>query len=192
MSLGRNRVGLTRGSIDYDRSMTRVLLTGMSGTGKSTLIGELAARGYKTVDLDTDEWSEWVAISEYDPFGSPLGEESVWRHLDWVWHEDWVTRLLATEDRDILLVGGTASNQGKFHRHFDHIILLSAPISVLLERLSSRVTNTYGKDPIERARVLRHVETVEPLLRRAATMEVDTSTALDQVVETILDAVQGS
>jgi dephospho-CoA kinase len=38
----------------------RVLLTGMSGTGKSTLIRLLAARGYKAVDTDTDEWSEWV------------------------------------------------------------------------------------------------------------------------------------
>ena len=32
--------------------MKRVLLTGMSGTGKSTVINELAARGYKAVDID--------------------------------------------------------------------------------------------------------------------------------------------
>jgi adenylate kinase family enzyme len=43
----------------------RVLLTGMSGTGKSSLIVELAARGYKAVDVDSDEWSEWVAV-EFD------------------------------------------------------------------------------------------------------------------------------
>ena len=40
--------------------MQRVLLTGMSGTGKSTLIHELGARGYKAIDTDSDEWSEWV------------------------------------------------------------------------------------------------------------------------------------
>jgi adenylate kinase family enzyme len=57
-------------SIDYARSMKRVLLTGMSGTGKSMLISELAARGYKAVDLDTDEWSEWVPISDEDPLGT--------------------------------------------------------------------------------------------------------------------------
>ena len=40
--------------------MKRILLTGMSRTGKSVLIGELAARGYKAVDADCDAFSEWV------------------------------------------------------------------------------------------------------------------------------------
>jgi len=35
----------------------RVLLTGMSGTGKSSVIGELAALGYKAIDTD-DGWCE--------------------------------------------------------------------------------------------------------------------------------------
>lgn len=34
------------------------LLTGMSGTGKSTLIGALAARGYKAVDTNAERWCE--------------------------------------------------------------------------------------------------------------------------------------
>jgi predicted ATPase len=39
-------------------ALTIVLLTGMSGTGKSTLIELLAARGYRAVDTDSDEWRE--------------------------------------------------------------------------------------------------------------------------------------
>jgi dephospho-CoA kinase len=162
----------------------------MSGTGKSTLMAALAARGYNAIDLDTDEWSEWVSTPGEDPYDPPADEASVWRDRDWVWREDRVAHLLAREDVDVLFVSGTASNQGKFHPQFDHIILLSAPTSVLIERLSSRSTNTYGKDPNELGRVLQHVETVEPLLRRAASSEVDTSAALDRVVEMVLDAIQ--
>ena len=37
--------------------MRRVLLTGMSGTGKSTVIRALSARGFKAVDTE-DGWCE--------------------------------------------------------------------------------------------------------------------------------------
>lgn len=43
--------------------MKRVLITGMSGTGKSAVIRELAARGFRAVDIDTPEWSHWVDAS---------------------------------------------------------------------------------------------------------------------------------
>ena len=44
--------------------MKRLLLTGMSGSGKSTVINALAARGYKAVDLDCDTFSEWVELDD--------------------------------------------------------------------------------------------------------------------------------
>ena len=79
--------------------MKRVLLTGLSGTGKSTLIGALTARGYKAVDLDKDEWSEWVDV-EFD--GDPAAPESpVEPGRDWVWREDRLHDLLSTEDADV-------------------------------------------------------------------------------------------
>ena len=98
--------------------------------------------------------------------------------------------LLSTEDADVLFVSGTASNQVSFYRQFEHIVLLSAPGPLIIERLAGRTNNPYGKDPDELARVLGHVRTVEPLLRRAATLEVNTSVPLEQVLQTILRRVQ--
>jgi shikimate kinase len=148
----------------------RVLLTGMSGTGKSTLIAELAARGFKAVDTDYG-WSE----------RGPDG--------DWVWREDRIQRLLSLEDSDVLFLSGCATNQGKFCPQFDHIVLLSAPAAVIVDRLAARTNNPYGKDPGELALVLRHLQTVEPLLRKTAGHEIDTSAPLDQVVESLLRSV---
>ena len=163
--------------------MKRVLLTGMSGTGKSTLIGALAARGYKAIDTDTDEWSTWVAVPR-QPDQQDAGEER-----DWVWREDRIYRLLATADADVLFVSGCKSNQDVFYVQFDHVVLLSAPLPVLLERLTTRTTNPYGKHPDERAQVLEYARTVEPLLRRTASLEVDTRASVEQVIETILHHV---
>jgi dephospho-CoA kinase len=164
----------------------KVLLTGMSGTGKSTLIGELAARGYKAIDADTDEWSEWV---EY--ISTPgIPDSPVEPDRDWVWREDRIQRLLSTEERDPLFLSGCAMNMSKFFPQFDDIVLLSAPAAVIVERLATRTNNPYGKHPDEVARVLGLIETIEPRLRNAAGHEIDTSAPLDEVVATVLRLVQ--
>lgn len=168
--------------------MKRILLTGMSGSGKSTVIGELAARGYKAVDADGDEYSEWAeAAGDADTFGPPVDGDG---GRDWVWREDRIRQLLSTEDTEVLFLGGCAENMGQFLPQFDHVVLLSAPAQVLVERLSTRTTNPYGKHPDEVARVLGLVESVEPLLRRAAGLEIDTSAGLEDVVATLLRLVQ--
>lgn len=166
--------------------MKRVLITGMSGTGKSTVIRELAARGYAAVDTDDDGWREWARVAAEDlPPGVPAGR-------DWIWREDRMRDLLAREDGDLLFVSGTASNQGRFSDRFDHVILLSAPAAVIIERLTSRTNNPYGKRPEELAETLGYIETVEPLLRRGATLEIDTRAPVDQVVEMVLDHVRSA
>jgi dephospho-CoA kinase len=148
----------------------RVLLTGMSGTGKSSVVQALAARGYKAVDTD-DGWSEPL----------PDGRQR--------WREDAIARLLDTEDADVLFVAGCEENQAQFHPRFDHIVLLSAPVETLLERLETRTENPYGKSPEELRRILDDVEHVEPLLRRVADHEVRTTAPLDEVVANVLRLV---
>ncbi len=166
--------------------MKRILLTGISGTGKSTLIAELAARGYKAVDADGDEYSQW----EDWPTDSDVAGTPVEPNRDWVWREDRIQELLSTEDADLLFVSGCAANMRQFLPLFDAVVLLSAPADTIAERLRTRTTNAYGKRPDEVARVLGQVETVEPLLRRAAGHEIDTSAPLEAVVAAVLRLAQ--
>ena len=79
---------------------------------------------------------------------------------------------------------------GKFLPQFDHVVLLSAPAEVIVARLGSRTNNPYGQQPADVARVLHNLQTVEPLLRRAAGHEIDTRAPLDEVVATLLRLVQ--
>lgn len=166
--------------------MKRILLTGMSGTGKSTVIRELAARGYKAVDADGDEFSQWVEVTSDAGASVP----PVDGNRDWMWREDRMQALLSTEDTDVLFVSGCAENMPKFFSQFDLIVLLSTSAEAIVERLRTRTTNQYGKRSDEVARVLSLVESVEPLLRQAAGCEIDTSTPLEEVVATLLRLVQ--
>jgi dephospho-CoA kinase len=163
--------------------MKRVLLTGMSGTGKSRVIKALAARGYKAVDADDHGLSEWVAVPLDEPTGLGPGQ-------DWVWREDRIQDLLSSDDAEVLFLSGCSPNQGRFYPQFDHVVLLTAPAAVLVERLATRTTNSYGKYPDEVARVLALQQTVEPLLRADAGLEVDTSAPLDQILASLLRLVR--
>ena len=162
--------------------MIRVLLTGMSGTGKSTVIAELAARGYKAVDADDGRLSEMVSVPDDELTGLDPGQ-------DWVWREDRIQELLATEDAEVLFLSGCSPNQGKFYPQFDHVLLFSAPAHMIVERLATRSNNPYGKRPEEIARVLDLLQTVEPVLRRTSGHVVDTSLPLDQILATVLRLV---
>ncbi|MPZ50805.1 MAG: AAA family ATPase [Dehalococcoidia bacterium] len=163
--------------------MKRVLVTGLSGTGKSTLIEGLAARGYKAVDADYDGWSELRGVE-----GASRGSKSA-PEQEWLWREDRIQELLSTEDAEVLFLSGCASNQAQFYPRFDYIVLLTAPVPLILERLATRTNNHFGKGPDELAQILQDQRDVEPRLRRVADLEVDTSASLDQLIATVLQFV---
>lgn len=142
----------------------------MSGTGKSSALAELGKLGFQVVDTDVGGWTEWS-----DADGGYL------------WREDRIAELLASEGEPSLYVSGTVSNQGRFYDRFDAVVLLSAPADVLLSRLETRTTNGYGRSPEERALVLRHLAEVEPLLRRRCTHEIDATRPLSEVVNLLAD-----
>jgi dephospho-CoA kinase len=151
----------------------RILVTGMSGTGKSSAFAELQRLGFRTVNTDEPGWTLEDA------------EGGKW------WDEGRMARLLA-ERGSTLFVSGTVTNQGRFYDRFDAVVLLSAPAEVLLERIARRTTSDYGKSPEERELILTHLREIEPLLRATCTHEIDATQPLSAVVERLVEIGRGS
>lgn len=156
----------------------KVLITGMSGTGKSSTIAALAASGYRAIDLDEDGWSGWEPCGG-DPTGANPGH-------DWLWDEARLERLLDDEEVAPLFVAGCAPNMGRFVPRFDRIVLLRAPTDILLDRVRTRTGNDYGKASHEAQRIVENTREVEPLLRRIATHELDTARPIGDVLRAVL------
>ena len=150
--------------------MQRILLTGMSAAGKSTVLAALAERGYATVDLEGD----WCVPQ---PDGTQL------------WDETKVAALLDQADVPVLVVAGCEANMAAFLPRFDRVILLTAPTPVILERLATRTSNDFGRTPEERERVLRDIDDVEPRLRAIADVEIDTSGSINDTVRQVVSAI---
>ncbi|GCA97337.1 AAA family ATPase [Mycolicibacterium sp. NCC-Tsukiji] len=144
-----------------------ILVTGMSGVGKSTALAGLAQRGYATVDTDDGPWIENID-------GEPL------------WREPLIDELLKQPRERPLFVQGTVANQWRFYDRFDAVVLLTAPIDVVLDRVQRRTNNPFGKNAEERARIVVDIDEIEPLLRRSATHEIDTTRPLPEVIDILV------
>ena len=155
-------------------TVQKILVTGMSGTGKSSALAQLGKLGFRVVDTDVGGWSEW----------SDTEGGSVWR-------EDRMAQLLVSDRGPSLYVSGTVSNQGRFYDRFDAVVLLSAPAEVLLSRIAHRTDNPYGKSPQQQQLILRQLAEVEPRLRRTCTHELDASGPLANVVEQLAELGRG-
>jgi RNase adaptor protein for sRNA GlmZ degradation len=147
---------------------TRVLVTGMSGTGKSTVLAALGERGWRHVDADED------GLVDEHPDRTDLRLPELEAILRQPRH-----------DRP-LVVAATGEGQELLYPLVDHVVVLTAPWPVLQERLLSRTHNTFGKDPGELERIRADLEDFGPLLLQGADLVVDTSKVrLEEVVDRI-------
>jgi broad-specificity NMP kinase len=163
--------------------MSRILVTGMSGTGKSSALVQLGRLGYRVVDTDDPGWREYRSNAE------PADEL---HRGEWLWVEERMARLLDADDGRSLFVQGCVRNQATFYDRFDAVVMLSAPADVILDRIAHRTTNSYGKTAVERAMILDDLATIEPLLRKGCTHELDASRPLDDVVADLVAIAAGA
>ena len=141
-----------------------VLLTGMSGTGKSTLVRELRARGYTALDADEDGYSEPRADGR------------------WGWRAERVAALLAQPHDGPAFFAGCSEEQADLP--FAVRVLLTAPQSILVDRLRTR--GGYGSDDQQLAQVLADIAEVEPLLRRSADLVLTTTVPPAELADAVL------
>jgi dephospho-CoA kinase len=153
--------------------LMHLLLTGMSGTGKSSVVRALRERGIEAVDTDDG----WCIVQ-------PDGTQR--------WNEPKIAALLDDTTPDALVLAGCEENMVGFLPRFDVIVLLSAPTETILARIETRTNNDFGKSAEERQRILDDIATVEPLLRRAAHHEIDTTQPLDDVVDRVVELLRGA
>ncbi len=146
-----------------------VLLTGMSGTGKSALVHELRRRGYTAYDADEDGFSEPRADGR------------------WGWRADRAADLLAEVPERLSFFAGCSEEQ--IELPFNLRVLLTAPRPVLVERLRKRSGNSYGRDGAELSQVLADLAEVEPLLRRSADLVLTTTAPTVEVADALLGQI---
>jgi dephospho-CoA kinase len=153
-----------------------VLVTGMSGSGKSTVLAELKRRGHRTVDTDDPGW-----IVETQTAGGP----------EPVWDLDQIRALIDGHRTGWLFIAGCVANQGAVYDRVDAVVLLSAPVEVILDRVADR-PNPFGSSAEDRMKIADDLAAFEPRLRAGADREIVTTAPIPDVVAALEQAASDS
>lgn len=170
----------------------KVLLTGIAGTGKTTVLAELQKRGYVVIDLDATGMCRWAntvtgELTEYGPDG---------RDRKWLNEHEWrcdtgiLKKLLSCmrEDKDVF-VAGFIDNIEDVVQEFDKIFMLVAADAAVKERLSARTNSHFGKKEDEQEAILGWK--AELTSKAKDFTEVDSNRPPEEVAEFILSNLRG-
>ncbi len=170
----------------------KVYITGVSGTGKSTIVKEFTKRNIFSFDIDEVEGlCGWVnrktqkKVNDYQP------------SREWLEAQDWIcdiTKLkcLLAHDTDLIIAAGVATNQDEYLVLFDQVFLLKCDPAVSLQRIEYRFQtgrNNFGRHPEEREFVLRGREDYENKLIGQGAVPIEANNPIDSVADKILSGI---
>ena len=177
-------------------AMGLCLVTGVSGTGKSTVLGELRARGCLARGVDEDGYADWVSRRTGAAERVPRDDPAFDIH-DWYQGHDWVlnprrvgvlSRAAARCAAPVFLCGN-ALGEGDAWPLFDRVVALVADVPTIERRLAARAGD-YGKAPEELAMILGWHNGFEERYRRFGAVIVDATRSLPEVADQVLAAAR--
>jgi len=174
--------------------MSAVLITGMSGAGKSTIAEVLARRGLASLDADNDP----LLARSVDRDGNVVEDTAVpdfaWlaRH-SWAWDPARLDELIRAAAPATLYVCGGAANELELADRFTHMFLLEMNEPTMLARLDAPSRdNHWGRIGDTREYLRRRLPGHQDRLRAFAAIPIDARQPLDHVVDAILSRTLAS
>ena len=169
-----------------------MLVTGISGAGKSTVCDALHARGYEAHDIDLDGNAAWINRQtgrSWPPDQRPdTGAPDWFEQYEWRVVPEKVEALAARARDQLIFLAGMASNGHEVWHLFSRVIYLSIDEPTLRRRIESRTTNDFGRTSNELAAILEWHEFAERQHRQAGATIIDATLPSDRVVDAVLEA----
>lgn len=136
---------------------------------ESTVLAELKRRGHRVVDTDDPGW-----IVETNTAGG----------FEPAWDLDRIRALIDSHRTGWLFISGCVANQGAVYNRLDAVVLLSAPVDVILDRVADRA-NPFGSTAEDRTKIANDLAVVEPLLRASADREIVTTAPISEIISAL-------
>ncbi len=167
----------------------KYLITGVTGSGKSSICRKLVAMGYESYDIEDMEGMFAMyrkgTKEIFDDFDNSDPEKI--KNSEWLCDVDKLKELLARQEKEVAFYCGVASNMDDLISLFDRVILLKASPDVLYKRLASREgTDDMGATEESRQAVLGWKDWWENEMEEKGAIALSADGSLDEVAETVI------
>ena len=172
--------------------MAVVLVTGVSGSGKSTVSRRLTAMGYHAISMDADDLlCGWYDTVSGQRVPRPTEPDAAWlTSHEWRWDPDRLDAIIAdarTRGVAVLFLCGLAANAVRLADRFDVCLLLEIDRTTMTQRLNDPTRgNVYGRTAASQAHAFAAYDPYVTGWRRSGAITIDATQHVDSVTQDIL------
>ncbi len=174
--------------------MALIYITGVAGTGKSTIRQHLKTLGYKAYDADLDGITGWHHVatdtSVYGPDLPGYLSQDWYQQYEWRLVRQRVEQIAKEAESQPVFLCGTSANDEDIHDLLEHVMFLTIDEATVRYRLASRDTNSFGKTEAELNHVLHWLKPAEEYYRNFGAVMLDAAAPLDHIVGQIISFLQ--
>lgn len=165
-----------------------VLITGIPGSGKTSVFKELEKRNIPCIDIDSSGFCFWrnkCTLAKVN--------EVNWQDLDWLKEHGWYCDINEFKQyaentfNDGVYICGVVENLEELASICDKRILLSVNDDVISKRLDTRIDNDFGKSDLEKEFIFQDVK--EHLLKTNDLIHINSNEDISKIVDEILTLI---
>ncbi|MDP2641695.1 MAG: AAA family ATPase [bacterium] len=168
-----------------------IFITGIAGSGKTTISRAFKDMGYEAYDIEDDQYGLFMMIrrdtgERYTDYDNADPEKT--KNALWVCDLAKLKELINKQTNDIAFYCGIASKNEELMPFFDKSFVLQADSEILYKRLLSREgTDDYGNTEAGRQGILKNKDEFEEKMIQAGMIGVKANTDATEVAKAIID-----
>ena len=167
-----------------------ILITGVSGSGKSEVSRQLKSLGHETYDMDSIE-DLCVMVDKKTGLPTPYDNgndlEKI-QKMNWLYKKDRLADFIANQKNETAFYCGFPNNLQEILPLFTKIILLTASPDNIRQRLVSRTDNGFGKSVEVQNHILNGKDKLERELQEKGAFTVSTDASVIDVMTAVIRA----
>ncbi len=174
--------------------MALYYITGVSGSGKSTVMAELKRRGYEAYDIDTDGFATYYHVGTWEKADG--GHTAAERTPEWRAQHEWKVppeKVQELRDKSIgktVFLCGVAANDADFWDVFTKVFCVYVPPEEVERRVLDReYAEDFGKNPHELASILEWANYAKQQYEELGAVIIDATQPPKKVANDILELV---